>query len=248
MKSIFTILVAIFLLFSPFNNAVADDFESAIESGKSYYRQQNLDKAQEEFKKAVSLQPSSADAHYFLGYVLSEKYRNSHKEASTKHLMAQMSTGESSTEQSVQELEKEYIRYGLKPNLLEQSLKEFKIVTELDPSRYMAWYFIAVDHLNNKRYDMAIEYYTNALKAKPDHIISLSGLGSAYSSTGKTDLAIQYYEKSIGLDPEISMTHLDLAKIYLEQGQKEKSIEIHNEMKRQNSILYDSLTYLIDQY
>ncbi len=239
--------IAIFLLLTcSICFSANDGFNSAIDTGKKYYRQGNLEKAQKVFQKAVNLKHSSADAHYFLGYVLSEQYRKSHSDASMKYLQDQINKHNSNL--SVQELNQIYINYGLQPKYLEQSLEEFKLVTELDPNRYMAWYFLAVDHLNNKRYKEAISRYKEALKANPKHQISYSGLGSAYSAIGENELAITYYKKAIDLDSEISMTHYNLAKVYLELGQKDNAKAILKEMKEQKSILYESLMILIIQY
>jgi len=57
---------------SPIN--VESDFDSLIKLGKSYYQSGFIDKAVNEFKKAIEINPNSAEAHFSLGYIYSEKY------------------------------------------------------------------------------------------------------------------------------------------------------------------------------
>ncbi len=166
-----------------------------------------------------------------------------------KHLADQMNnkTDKNPTNTTEKEMQKIYISYGLQPEYETKAIQEFKRVVELDPDAWMARYFIAVNHLNNKRYSEAEKEYIEGIRANPKHVISYGGLGSAYHAMGKYDLAIKNYKKSIALDGDISDTNLELARAYMETNQLEKAEAILKEMKEQNHILYGSLYMLLYQ-
>ena len=250
LKKIFLPAILLIFCFGISNGLYANDFSSFIEQGKNYYQAGNLDEATNEFKNAIKVNPNSANAHFYLGYVFAEKFRKSHSEASMKHLADQMSGKAEKPPLNIptEELNKIYEKYGLLLDFKDKSIEEFTRALELNPDLYMARYFIAVNHLNNKRFVEAAKEYQKAIKSNPTHVISHGGLGAAYKAMGKYDLAIASYEESIKLDGDISMANLDLAEIYLKTNQREKAEEILKEMKEKNHILYDSLFMLIKQY
>ncbi|MDA3896384.1 MAG: tetratricopeptide repeat protein [Desulfobacteraceae bacterium] len=223
-----------------------NNFEYHLLQGKDFHRQGNLDKAQDEYEHAISIKPDSDEAHFLLGYVFFKKYQRSHRAATQSYIYEQIvNSPPSQGEITDDELQRTLETYGLQPNYEKKAIKEFKRTAELNPNHYMARYHIAVDHLNNKRYEKAIIEYKVALRANPTHVISHGGLGDAYHGLGKLELAIQSYKKSIDLDDQLSMTHMDLAKVYLKIGKREKAIEILNEMEKQKHVLYESLRMVI---
>lgn len=220
-----------------------DEFDSHINRGKTFRKGGQLAEALSEFKSAVSIRSDSDEAHFLLGYVYFQMYLRSHDEAQRKYLRDFFMSGKSTDPNiSSDELRRIYESYGERTDYDTQANIEFAMAAKLNSKNYMAHYFVAVNHLNNKRFKDAVQEYKQALSANPNHEISYSGLGKAYYELGQYELAIENYKKAILLSTEMSDTDYQLGLAYLKVGQKENAIEILEKMKTNNAeFSYNSL-------
>ena len=63
---------------------------------------------------------------------------------------------------------------------------------------------IGVFYWKNGQIEMAIHYFNQVLKVKPDHVMAWANLGANYSEAGKYPEAIQAITRALELDPNIS--------------------------------------------
>jgi tetratricopeptide (TPR) repeat protein len=69
----------------------------------------------------------------------------------------------------------------------------------------------------NEDYDSAKEYYSKAIKLKPDYAEAYYGIGNAYYSEEYDyglDMAVEYFRKAIELKPDYAEAYVKLANIY----------------------------------
>ncbi|MGB0909344.1 MAG: tetratricopeptide repeat protein [Nitrospirales bacterium] len=234
-------------------------FNVHLQLGKLFQKTGHLENALPHFEQALAIKPSSDEIHYVIGLVYYEKFIRSHDMAGNRHVQKQFDNiqkqqiNEHNTSQlefsqlTHEEVEQLYEKkYSLRTDYKIRALEEFAQTLALNPDNWWAGYHIAVDHLNNRRFNIAIREYKKVIRSNPQLGISYSGLGNAYHELGNYDLAISNYKKAISLSKEMTSIDLDLAHAYLETGQKEKALKIYDEMKKQNHTLTYSLQLLID--
>lgn len=75
-------------------------------------------------------------------------------------------------------------------------------------------------------FEAAIEEYGNALKAIPDSVNALYGLGNAYYALGQYETAAGYVEKARKLKPGYHEIEISLAILYINLGRTSKALSI----------------------
>ena len=78
---------------------------------------------------------------------------------------------------------------------------------------------------NRKRYDKAIEYYSEALKLNPGLVEAYIGRGVAYTKKDDFDRAIKDYNKAVELNPNYAMAYYNLGNAYLHKDDPDKAIK-----------------------
>lgn len=93
------------------------------------------------------------------------------------------------------------------------------------------WYDSGAGAYSNKRYEKAINYFSNALKENPDNksaAYTHNYIGTACIPLGKLDEAIKNYDDAIRLSPEYAIAHQNRGIIYYNLGNREKAFEDFN--------------------
>jgi tetratricopeptide (TPR) repeat protein len=84
--------------------------------------------------------------------------------------------------------------------------------------------------LFQKRYDVAIDALTKAVKAQPDSPDANYFLGDAYLQTRKGSAAVEYFREALRLDPVgMAEVHLRLALLYHAAGARDKAAAEYEE-------------------
>jgi tetratricopeptide (TPR) repeat protein len=104
-----------------------------------------------------------------------------------------------------------------------------------------------------KRYDQAIEFYTNAQKVKPQDFTVLSQLGNANFDFGRYEEAGRWYEQALQRKPDDVMVRTDLGLTYYFRTPRDldRAITIYRESlrydPRHEQTLQNLVTALIDK-
>ena len=213
-------------------------YEEHFEKATKYFESKRLDKAIEEYKKALRLRPTSADAHYYLGLAYEQKWTDSF-EAAAKKYTEEMIRNSNLVPQKAKEGNYEY--YGEKKEFKLLAIEEFKLAVKYAPDNWMARYIIATDNLNNGHYDEALKEYEQVIKINPKYSNAYGGMASAYSKKGLYDLAIEKHKQAIAIDPNSTHDYYELGLIYLQKNEKKKALAMLEKLKELNSTFYDSL-------
>jgi len=103
----------------------------------------------------------------------------------------------------------------------------FLHVIKINPEEGIAYNNLAVQYLDEKKYDSAIDALQKALKyreASPEFYRSYHNLGKAYSETGKQAIAIQYYDSAISIVPAYSDAIFGRGLTYTDMGKYDNAI------------------------
>jgi tetratricopeptide (TPR) repeat protein len=92
--------------------------------------------------------------------------------------------------------------------------------------------------------DQAIAHYESALKAQPDYVEALTGLGNAYYAKGDTYHALIEYQKTIELRPDLPEVQNNVGNILLQNGNVTEAISHYQEALKIQPDYVNSLTAL----
>lgn len=86
------------------------------------------------------------------------------------------------------------------------------------------------EQLESKRYDQAIESFTQALKLKPEMILAHHGLTTAYLRIGDTAKALAAAQKAVAVNPKDANSHLAMAQVFLALRRVSEAIESYKQV------------------
>ena len=170
--------------------------------GKEQFEKKNYLQAQENFDKAVELDPELAEAYYFRGRV---QLDDDKAEADfTKAIELKPNYPEA------------YFRRGLKSDLnndREAAMRDYSKAVELNPQFVDAYMARAVLYLLDNKGAAAIADYTRVIELKPDGE-SYYVRGNSYLEIGEYSKAVADLTRSIQLDPKYYWSYKQRAKAY----------------------------------
>ena len=77
---------------------------------------------------------------------------------------------------------------------------------------------LGIYHFSAGQYGLAVTQFRKAMKANPNSVESLNGLGAAYDRLGRYDLAENNYRRALAIDPSSPQTLNNLGYSYMLQG------------------------------
>ena len=214
------------------------------------YRKADPEKAIENYKKAVAIDPDYTDAHLGWGNVLSDqknqkaataKYEKCIK-IDPKYFWAYYNLGRICEKKSPEkamdyykktiELNKNYrSAYNSLGSLLfnqkkyKEALKQFQKTVQIDPNFYSG-YFNQGRCYRMIDLEKAPKQYQKAIEIKPNDVDAYNNLGNVMYDLDKVDKAIAYYEKCLEIDANYTLAHTNLARVY-ERTEPKKALEYY---------------------
>jgi hypothetical protein len=105
----------------------------------------------------------------------------------------------------------------------QESIADFKHVTEIDPNDADTWYFLGTAHVQAKQFPQAIDAFDHALKINPLHASAQFGLSRAYQQSGDTNDAREHLKRFQYITQNKYGSPMSLA--YGEQGQYSRAVD-----------------------
>jgi len=194
-----------------------DSVEDHLLLGRLYKVNNDLLKAEGEFKTAVQLDPDSEEAVTMLAYLYNEEGDTSR---ATKVLSSIPDSARSA---------KLYTALGYtyeQQKQYKQAIDAYKHAIDLDHDNLDAIRGLADNLLNDGQTDAALEQYKVIADANPEDAQTYVRMGEIYRKTGKYDLALDSYKKAQSMVEESEEVPYYIAAIYQTLGRYDEAIQV----------------------
>jgi len=191
---------------------------SYVAIGKVYFLKGDNNKAEEFFKKALQLNPSSATALFNLSLV----YIKEGKIEKGKELLLYCISKNPAFQFAYSLLGKIY----MEERNYKEAKKYLKIAVEINPDDFKSHHNLGICYGFLGKIDKAEKELKKAVELKPDEISYLRNLAFLLRQENKIDEAIKYYNKILLIKPDSADILNDIGICYAMKGNKEKAIEM----------------------
>jgi tetratricopeptide (TPR) repeat protein len=202
-----------------------DSMDDHLLLGRLYRLNNDLQKAESEFKIAVKLQPDSEEAITTLAYLYNELGDTSRA--------AQVLSSVPGAERSA----KLYSALGYtyeQQKQYKEAIEAYRHAIELDRDNLDAIRGLAQNLLNDGQADAALEQYKVIADANPEDAQTYVRIGEIYRKQGKFDLALDSLKKAETMVPDSLEAPYDIAAIYQAQGRYDEAIPIMTELLKKS--------------
>ncbi len=226
--------------------------------GRIHLRNGDLDKARQEFRKALGLDPNNAEALLNLGSIHRAEGRIGEAERLVKRALAVDPNSIGALSQ-LAEIQRDLGNLDEAVRLFEEALaiddslpfvhlgygdvlqragrmadaeQAFRHVLELDPDSFKARYNLGVTYGNQGRVDEAIAMYEEALELNsndPEAVKAQNNLGVFHLDRGEIDQAMERFELAVNGSAGHLESRYNLALVYLEKDRVEEAIGLLEE-------------------
>jgi tetratricopeptide (TPR) repeat protein len=182
-----------------------DNVPATIGYGMALAKQFKLDAANDQFDKALAIDPNNAMAHSGKAMVMFNRLQSSSKTVINN-----------------------------KENLLKQAEEECKKGLAIDPGMPEAHYTLGMIYKEQGRLDDAEGEFKEATKIDPQYSEAFAGLGITQLTKNDLEGALQSFKTAASLNSGNSTAHYGLGKVYVKQGNFDDAIKELNTSLYQN--------------
>jgi tetratricopeptide (TPR) repeat protein len=203
----------------------ADSMDDHLLLGRLYRLNNDLQKAENEFKTAVKLQPDSEEAVTTLAYL--------YNELGDTARAAQVLSSVPNTERSA----KLYSALGYTYEQQKQyknAVEAYRHAIELDRDNLDAIRGLAQNLLNDGQPDAALEQYKVIADANPEDAQTYVRIAEIYRRQGKFDLALEHLKKAESMVQDSVEVPYNIAAIYQAQGRYDEAIPIMRDLLKKS--------------
>jgi tetratricopeptide (TPR) repeat protein len=198
-----------------------DSMDDHLLLGRLYRLNNDLQKAESEFKIAVKLQPDSEEAITTLAYL--------YNELGDTARATQVLSSVPNTERSA----KLYSALGYtyeQQKQYKEAIDAYRHAIELDRDNLDAIRGLAQNLLNDGQLDAALEQYKVIADANPEDAQTYVRIAEIYRKQGKFDLALENLKKAETMVQDSLEVPYNIAAIYQAQGRYDEAIPIMREL------------------
>ena len=194
-----------------------DDVEDHLLLGRLYRLNNDLQKAENEFKTAVRLQPDSEEAVTTLAYLYNEEGDSTR---ASQVLSAIPDAARSAKLYSAlgytYEQQKQY----------KQAISAYRHAIELDRDNLDAIRGLAQNLMNDGQTDAALEQYKIIADANPEDAQTYEHMAEIYRKNGQFDLALENLKKAQSMVQDSLEVPYNIAAVYQAQGRFDDAVQI----------------------
>jgi Tfp pilus assembly protein PilF len=218
-------LVAVPILFAPFSVSLAraqgepaqesKDVAEIHRTAVSYYNRGEYEKAVEAYKRAIEINPDSAEAYYHLGMAYSSlgKYKDA-VEAYSRSIKIRPDYAAA--------------HYNLghaysNLNQHDKAIKAFRHSIQHEPDNLEAYFALGNAYFDSGREEKAVDTFEAAISRKPDNPYAYYRLGLLYFPSGLHARAAEAFTQVINRDPRYGEAYFHRAYSYLFLGRGESA-------------------------
>ncbi len=210
---------------------------TALAQARSLLNKGQFNEAEDSLRHYLDTHPSSADAHFLLGYVLfreiqakaSQEGREDAKfeQQNAKASLVEYTAGAKYQTPGAFDLKIVALDYVLLHDYVDAD-KWLTRSVERDPKDSEGWYYLGRAKYNENRFEDAIRAFTQCLTLDPGNLKAEDNLGLSYAGLDRHEEAIAAYQKAIAWQAEAlikdSGPFINLGSLLLEQNRVEEAI------------------------
>ena len=189
-------------------------------------KENKLDEAEVACRKAIEINPGSAEIYNFLGLILNNFGRLEEAEVTFKKAIEVNPS-----------ILKSHFNLGVifyKLSKFEKAEISFKKTIELKPDYTEAYNNLGNTFTQLKKFEEAEVNYNKAIELKPDHAETYNNLGVALDNAFKIDKSIDYFKKAIQINPKFINAFYNLGNAYLYLEKYDEAIEKYSQILELN--------------
>ncbi|TSK04493.1 MAG: tetratricopeptide repeat protein [Geobacter sp.] len=182
----------------------------AMASGATFFQKKDYTRAANEFKRAISLDPTTAQPYNLLAnaYLAQNKYDEAIK---TYKSSLSLDPTQDSVHTNLGNIYLQQKKYNL-------AEKEFKEAARLNPTDTLAPYTLGQLYLQTDRLSEAEAQFKKVSKMAPNDPNPYYSLGATYNREGKYAEAVKELTKAVKIRPKMAAAHFELGVAYSELG------------------------------
>jgi tetratricopeptide (TPR) repeat protein len=208
-----------------------DSVDNHLLLGRLYRLNNDLQKAESEFKTAVKLEPGSEEAVTTLAYLYNEEGDSAH---AVQVLSSIPDSGRSAKLYSAlgytYEQQKQY----------KQAIEAYRHAIELDRDNLDAIRGLAQNLMNDGQNDAALEQYKIIADANPEDAQTYLRIAEIYRKSGKFDLALDNLKKAESMVQDSIEVPYNIAAVYQAQGRYDEAAQILQDLLKKSEKPDDS--------
>jgi len=191
--------------------------DEAISRGNAARELKDYVRAEEEYRRALLLDPAAARIYYALGSVFYDQGR--FQEAVTAY------------EEGLQKQPDDAVAFKNLGTAYEaqqryaEAIEQYQKAVKLDPQYAHAYNNLGQAYARQRRYGEAIEHFRRAIQLDPNYARTYNGLGSVYYAQKQYSEAIEQFRRAIELDPQYLHAYANLGNSYYAQRRYPEAIE-----------------------
>jgi tetratricopeptide (TPR) repeat protein len=174
--------------------------------GETYSSVGRHNEAMDVFKKAVAINPKSADAHKGLGITYCANGMFDKAVVEFKEAIAVNPT--------VADVHNNLGMAYYSKGLLDKAISEYMEAIEIEPGFVEAHYNLGMAYGAQGRVDEEISEYRKVVILNPKLADAYSNLGAAYEDKGQWHEAVVAYKRAVAINPGLAQAHYNLAVVY----------------------------------
>jgi adenylate cyclase len=175
------------------------------------------DGSEEEFKRAIDLNPGYATAHHWYAYNLMLVGR--HDESIAEIKIAQ----ELDPHSLIINANVGFILYY--DRRYNQAIEHYKNRLEMDPSFEVLHYYLGMAYIQMGKYEEAIAEFQEAMTLSKEFLVARAWLGHAYAASGEIEKAMKVINELKELSKNEYVSPYYIASIYAGLDQKDKAFQ-----------------------
>ena len=135
-----------------------------------------------------------------------------------------------------------------KEGKFKEATEVFQQVVNINLNSFMAYYYLGVCLIAERRYGDSIDPLKIALDLQPDYVQAHLALGDAYLKQGDASEARAEYLRALDLQPNYAAAHDGLGRLFESTGQDDKAEAQYRQALEINVAFADSYTHLGDLF
>jgi tetratricopeptide (TPR) repeat protein len=192
-----------------------------IRSARSLAENGKFAEAEGLLRDYLKSEPSSADGHFLLGYVLFREHK-------ARESLAEFTEGARFRRPSADEFRIVASDYVLLGDYID-AVKWFTELTAEKPDDPLGWYLLGRAYYNENRFNESIDNLQHALKLRSDYIEAENNLGLAWQGLNNLERATEAFKAAIDwqLDhPHDAQPYLNLGSLLIREGKVSEAVPL----------------------